>query len=96
MGKRGSWFSAVKKAFATEPKEKKDQVLMGWVLITINFCFLLCFVFFRSCTESFLLIFVARKPTNQKKDGLGSQRNWRQWHPRSQLRWMCLFYQLKR
>lgn len=46
MGKRGGWFSAVKKAFAPESKEKKDQVLMGWVLISISFWFSLCFGFF--------------------------------------------------
>ena len=46
MGKKGGWFSAVKKAFAPESKEKKDQVLMGWILISIIFCLLCVMVFF--------------------------------------------------
>lgn len=37
MGKKGGWFSAVKKAFAPESKDKKDQVL-----ISIDFCFRKC------------------------------------------------------
>lgn len=31
MGKKGGWFSAVKKALSAEPKEKKDQVWMVFI-----------------------------------------------------------------
>lgn len=47
MGKKGGWFSAVKKAFATESKEKKEQVLMGWDSNFYGLLFSLCFWLFK-------------------------------------------------
>ena len=42
MGKRGGWFSAVKKALGAETKEKKDQV---WMVIYICVCVCVCVLF---------------------------------------------------
>lgn len=43
MGKRGGWFSAVKKAFAPESKEKKDQVGLGSNFYKFFFFSVFCF-----------------------------------------------------
>jgi hypothetical protein len=43
MGKRGGWFSAVKKALGAEPKEKKDQV---WMVISIYIYVCVCVIYF--------------------------------------------------
>jgi hypothetical protein len=36
MGKKGGWFSAVKKALSAESKEKKDQVWMVFIYALLS------------------------------------------------------------
>lgn len=36
MGKKGGWFSAVKKALSAESKEKKDQVWMVFIYVLLS------------------------------------------------------------
>lgn len=44
MGKKGNWFSAVKKALSPEPKEKKDKVFELYFLFLVIFLLICLFV----------------------------------------------------
>ena len=66
MGRKGNWFSNVKKALSPESKEKKDEV---WKIFSF------CYVGFASFWITEILIAILQKSSKSKKKWFGKQKH---------------------